>query len=172
MSMSIFIIVVAVLALTFWPAISFAPYVGSSRSKVRRALAVAGLQPGETLYDLGCGDGRVLLIASHTFGARAVGVELSIPIFLLAKIKCRLLRASEVEVRLGNMFKADISDADVIFLYGVPATLKHTVRQKLERELKPGARVVSYCFPIQGWEAVTVEQGGWGGEIYLYRQPG
>lgn len=116
------------------------PYVPTSRKAVERMLELANLRPGEIVIDLGCGDGRVLREASRR-GARAIGYELSIFMFLIA----RLLGGGEV--RLQNFWKADCREADVVFLF-----LEKRFLPRFEREiwpqLKPGCRVAAYTFPL------------------------
>jgi SAM-dependent methyltransferase len=120
------------------------------------------------LYDLGAGDGRVLLIAAREFGARAVGIE-------VGPIQCALiwLRAvasgfgNRIKVRWANFYKADLGEADVIFVY---ATSKEVVKlaPHLERQLKTGARVVSISADFPEWEPSTFDEHEL---IFLYKMP-
>jgi len=135
-----------------------APYVPSPQPVVERMLAAADLKPGETVFDLGCGDGRVLITAAKKFGARAVGVELSPK---LAQAANEQIRAegleNQVKVIQGDLMEADLSSADVVTIY----LLTHSndqLRPRLERLLKRGARVVSHDFQVRGWKPVRVEK--------------
>ena len=170
--MSISWIVLVVLLFVLVPlavaGISFAPWVPTWQVDVDRALRLAQVKPGEGFYDLGCGDGKAVFAAAK-LGAKATGIEIAWPLYVFCQIK-KLLCSSSARFRLGNLFHLDVSAADVIYIFGMPRTIQQKLRDKLERELKPGTRVVSYAFPIHGWEAVskdkpTPKQMS----IYLYR---
>lgn len=136
---------------------SIAPYVGSPIAVIRRMLQIARLKPGETLMDLGSGDGRVLIIAAREFGANAIGVEIRPDLAKQAQQKIEQLNLGHrVKVLNMNMFDADISQADVITLY-LTTSGNQRLRPKLEKELKPGARVVSHDFEVPGWKPTYVE---------------
>ncbi len=100
------------------PAIYGLPPVPTKPGRIQKALKLANLQPNETLYDLGAGDGRVLFIAARDFGAKAVGLE-------IGPVQCALiwLRATangfgnQIQIHWGNFYKADLKDADVVFVY-------------------------------------------------------
>ena len=134
------------------------PSVPSRPARIRRALDLAGLKPGETLFDLGAGDGRVLVIGAKEFGARAVGVE-------AGPVQCAVCLANalwngvldRVRVRPGNLFQADLSKADVVYAY-LTSSQALRLRDKLAAELKPGARVVTAAFELPGWEADQLDR--------------
>ena len=132
------------------------PFVPSPEIVVRRMLQLANVRKGEVVYDLGCGDGRVLIIAAKEFGARAVGIEIRRDLYeqCLRRIKDLGLE-DRVTVIHGNFFDYDLSDADVVTLY-LLTSVNERLRPKLERELKPGARVVSHDFEVPGWKPSKV----------------
>lgn len=135
-----------------------APYVTSPQPIVVRMLEIARLKSGETLYDLGCGDGRILTTAARDFGARAVGVELSPALVRRARQAVESLGLQDqVRVIEGDLMQVDLSGADVVALY-LLTEANEQLRPKLERELKPGARVVSLEFRIKGWKPSRVEK--------------
>ncbi len=153
-----------------------APYVNSPQPVVLKMLQMAHLRPGETLYDLGCGDGRILIMAAEQFRVKAIGVELAPREVKKAneEVKKHHLQAS-VRVIQGNMLQQDLSPADVITLY-LTTTANESLRPNLERYLKNNARVVSYDYPIPGWRpvaAVDTEPNprGTTHTIYLYQVP-
>lgn len=135
-----------------------APYVSSPQPIVEKMLEVARLKNGETLYDLGCGDGRILFSAARNFGARAYGVELSPTLVKRAQqmVESQGLQ-DQVKVMQGDMMQFDVSSANVVALY-LMTDANEQLRPKLERELKPGARVVSLEFKIKGWKPARVEK--------------
>ncbi len=148
-----------------------APGVWSPIQVVERMLEVARLKPGETVYDLGSGDGRVLITAASKFGANAVGVELSEN---LAKKSEERIRSAGLEGKAsvihGNLLDIDISKADVVTIYLLRDS-NDVVRPKLESSLKPGTRVVSHDYEIRGWKPVLVdkaEANKRSHSIYLY----
>jgi SAM-dependent methyltransferase len=153
-----------------------APYVNSPQRVVLKMLQMANLKPGETLYDLGCGDGRILIMAAEQFRVKAVGVELAPREVKKAneEVKKHHLQAT-VHVIQGNMLRQDLSPADVITLY-LTTSANESLRPNLERYLKINARVVSYDYPIPGWRPVSVADteaspNGIIHTIYLYQVP-
>jgi len=125
---------------------------------VRRMLKLAQVKPGEVVYDLGCGDGRIVITAAKEFGAYGVGIEIRRDLALKAMRAVEEAGLSDrVKIINANLFEVDISDADVVTLYlTTSANLK--VKPKLEKELKPGARVVSHEYEIPGWDPVLVDE--------------
>lgn len=153
---------------------TLAPYVPSPQAVVDRMLDAAELKPGETLYDLGCGDGIVLITAARRFGAKAVGVELSKKLVDAAQERIRALNLQErVKVIHGDLMNVNLEPADVVTVYLETAS-NDLLRPKLEKYLKPGARVVSHDFEIRGWKPVKVERiPAYHRDhmIYVYRMP-
>ncbi|MFZ5927907.1 MAG: class I SAM-dependent methyltransferase [Acidobacteriota bacterium] len=151
-----------------------APYVSSPQPIVVKMLEIAGLKNGETLFDLGCGDGRIVATAAREFGAKAVGVELSPTLARRAREAVESMGLQQhVEIIEGDMMGVDLSRADVVALY-LLTEANEQLRPKLEKELKPGARVVSLEFRIKGWKPARVEKVEAHRHpytIYLYRWP-
>lgn len=127
-------------------------------ARVRAMLQMANLAPGETLYDLGAGDGRVILTAAREFGARAVGIEIDPLRAALCNWRIRLGRLQDrVRVERANFFDVDLSNADVVTFYLSQAAADR-LKDKFERELRPGARVVSHRRPVPGWRPAAVDE--------------
>lgn len=151
-----------------------APYVSSPQPIVVKMLEIAGLKNGETLFDLGCGDGRIVATAAKEFGAKAVGVELSPMLARRAREAVESLGLQQhVQIIEGDMMGVDLSRADVVALY-LLTEANEQLRPKLEKELKPGARVVSLEFRIKGWKPARVEKveaHRHSYTIYLYQWP-
>lgn len=131
-----------------------APFLPTSHPILARMISMARLQKGEIAYDLGCGDGRVLLAASTT-GAKVTGYELSILMYVYCKLRCLFQR--DIRVKLGNFWTKDFRDADVIFCYLLTDTMK-TFKAKIWPQLKPGCRVVSHAFRMEGIEPDEVAE--------------
>ena len=140
----------------------------------REMLMFGELKPGETLFDLGCGEeGNILFIAAEEFKARAIGIE--IQPYLVKDLKNTISSPeyeNKIRVIKGDLLEQDIISADLITLYLNPSTIKK-VRIKLDRELKPGTRVVSLNYIIDGWKPLKekhVEYAGFDNKIYLYKK--
>jgi len=128
------------------------PPVPTKPERIQKALKLANLQPNETLYDLGAGDGRVLFIAARDFGANAVGIEVG-PI-QCALIWLRITAAgfgNQIEVRWENFYRADLHEADVVFVYAT-STEVTKLAPHLETQMKKGARLVSISADFPEWE--------------------
>ncbi|MDX2150193.1 MAG: methyltransferase domain-containing protein [Bryobacteraceae bacterium] len=136
---------------------NLAPFVTSPVPVIERMLMIADLKPGETLFDLGCGDGRILVAAADKFKAKAIGVELNERYANMARENLRKANLTDAKVLQGNMLEADISSADVVTLYLLTMS-NDLLRPKLEQQLKPGARVVSLDYQIRGWKPSRVEK--------------
>ena len=150
-----------------------APYVASPARVVDRMLELASIKPGETLYDLGCGDGRILIAAAEKYKAKAVGVEISPK--LVAAATGRIDREGlngRARVIQGDLLDADLTGADVVTIY-LATSLNEKLRPRLEKYLKPGARVVSHDYAVPGWKPTKVDKTDdrRGHVIYLYEMP-
>jgi precorrin-6B methylase 2 len=127
------------------------PFVPTPRRVIDVMVALAELKDGQLVLDLGAGDGRVLSIAKRRCpGIRAVGYEGAVGVWMLARVRTALLGGG-VDVRRENFLKTDLSGADVIFLYLCIDALRLLV-PKLQRELKPGTRIISHAFRLPGLE--------------------
>ena len=152
---------------------SLAPYVVSPQEIVDRMLELADLKPGEKLYDLGSGDGRILITAVTRFRAKAVGVEISDD--LVAATNARIHRLgldNDAQVIHGNFLDVDLSPADVVTLY-LATDANEMLRPNLEKYLKTGSRVVSHEYAVPGWKPKLVDKDPerHGHTIYLYQMP-
>jgi protein-L-isoaspartate O-methyltransferase len=152
---------------------SLAPYVVSPQEIVDRMLELADLKPGETLYDLGSGDGRILITAVVRFKAKAVGVEISDTLVDSTNARIRRLGLdNDAQVIHGNFLDVDLSPANVVTLY-LATDANEMLRPNLEKYLKKGSRVVSHEYAMAGWKPKLVDKDpeGHGHTIYLYEMP-
>jgi cyclopropane fatty-acyl-phospholipid synthase-like methyltransferase len=137
-------------------------------------LEMADLKPNETLYDLGSGDGRILVTAVQRFHAKAVGVELSEALVQTSTERIHKLGVdNEARVIHGDLLKVDLTPADVVTIY-LMTDSNEMLRPNLEKYLHPGARVVSHEYAVPGWKAKQIEKadpGVHGHLIYLYEIP-
>ena len=167
----IFLAVTILLLGGFWiliPILYGLPSFPANRTRIRRALELSELQPGEIFYDLGAGDGRVLIAAARDFGARAVGVEIEPVhcIYIWLKALASGLR-SHVSIRWMNFYKTSLKEADVVFVY-LTSTQTARLKPLLERQLRSGARVVSISADFVGWQPAAIDTRHL---IFLYRMP-
>ena len=160
-------VLIGFLLSVMWPTRKGAPWVPSRRPAVRKMLALAGLKPGEMIYDLGSGDGRVLIAAARRYRVRGVGVEID-PLRVAWSRMAIRWHGLQGQVRIvrGNLFDLDLSDADVVTCYLLQKT-NDRLSEKLERELRPGARVVSNTFRFQGLEFIASDEKQ---DVFLYRK--
>ena len=136
-------------------------------------LELAAVKPGETVFDLGCGDGRVLITAAQRFNAKAVGIEISDKLVQQATERVmRLGLQDQVKVIQGDLRQTDLSGADVVVIYLLTLS-NEEIRPRLEKLLRPGARVVSYSYAVPSWKPQRVDKTDerHGHNIYLYEMP-
>jgi precorrin-6B methylase 2 len=155
----------------FGAARDLAPYIPTPQTIVERMLEAGRVKPGDMVYDLGSGDGRIVITAAQKFGARAVGVELRAD---LCRIAVERIKAAGLEGRVrmlqGDALRVDLSPADVVTMFFLTSS-NVLVKPNLEKYLKPGARVVSNQFPIKGWrpiDTVRTRSGSMDYAIYVY----
>ncbi len=125
-----------------------AGYTPTPRKKVVEALELVELGRDDVFYDLGCGTGAVLVEAAKRCD-HVRGIEVEPIRWLVARI-----RARDAKVIMGDLFKQDISDADVIFMFQYRGGINERIARKIKGEVRPGARVVSYLHPIDGMRSV------------------
>jgi cyclopropane fatty-acyl-phospholipid synthase-like methyltransferase len=164
--LTIFLIIIAVaLAFVAWSQAFGAPWVPTPHKTIRKMLELARLQPGEKLFDLGCGDGRIVIDAAKDFGALATGIEIDPIRYFWARFSIlRLKLQCSTKVIFGNFFNSDLSSADVVTLYLLQDT-NIRLMKKLSDELKPGARIVTNTFTIPGWSIIRQDKLA---KIYVY----
>lgn len=151
---------------------TLAPSFPSPQLVVDHMLELAQVKPNETVYDLGCGDGRIVISAAQKFKAHGVGIEIRRDIYetTLGKV-ASLGLTDQVKIVHGNALKTDLSPADVVTLYLMTGS-NERLKPVLLKYLKPAARVVSHDFEIKGWKPAQVEHmmvEGRPHTIYLYR---
>ncbi|OGF34978.1 hypothetical protein A2303_07435 [Candidatus Falkowbacteria bacterium RIFOXYB2_FULL_47_14] len=173
--MSIIVIFLAViLGTTAIASGSLAPWVPTRRKDLRRIYRLASIRSGEIFYDLGAGDGRVAFYIARHSGGRVVGIELSLLFYLLCFVKRALSGVKNLSFRFRDIYGEDLTDADAVFVF--PASrraLRGKLSEKLKQELKLGARVITYVFPIEGWTPDVVDKpDGQDVAIYLYKKWG
>ena len=155
----------------FGAAENLGPAIPTPQFLVDRMLEAGRVKPGEVVYDLGSGDGRVVISAVQHFGVRAVGVELMPDLCRKARERIQALGLSDrISIVEGSALRVDLSPADVVTMWFLTNS-NDRLRPHLEKQLKIGARVVSNEFPIRGWkpaELIQVKFGKLEHTIYVY----
>jgi SAM-dependent methyltransferase len=138
-------------------AIPRAPYVTTPPDVVDRMLTLAHVEARDVVYDLGCGDGRIVIAAAQKFGARGVGVDIDPVRIAEAQANARLAGVQDlVTFKLGDALETDVSDATVVTLYMLSA-INVKLRPILTKELRAGSRIVSHNFAMGDWDPGKVE---------------
>lgn len=166
--MLVILIVVSVILMTFvYAGLSAAPWAPTRRFDVDRFLKMVGDVKGKKIYDLGCGDGRMVCGVAKK-GASAVGMEISIIQYLVSLVRARRERVQKnCSIKFSNFWRADLGDADVVYFFLMPK-IYEKLRKKFEKELKKGTIVVAYVWPIKGWTPKKVDECEARPNIYMY----
>ena len=153
-----------------------APYYPTPETIVEKMLQLGGLKAGEKVFDLGSGDGRIVIIAAQKFHANAVGVELDKDLAKRSADKIPKLGLDKsAHIIAGDLLKQNYTSADLVTVYLLPDAVNNKVQPILDKQLKKGARIVAKDFDFKNWTAEKVEQIADDGEgrshtLYLYRK--
>lgn len=145
-------------------------FVPTSKHKIEKVLDSVTMPPGSLMIDLGCGDGRFLVAAERRYGVNAVGYEINVTAFLLARLNI-LFNRSRAKVYLKNFWKVDLGEADYVICYLYPDSLS-SIKRKFDEELRPGCVVVSCDYLIEDWrepEVISYPMKGKEEQIFIYR---
>jgi len=152
-----------------------APYFPTPESVVDRMLQLGELKAGEKMYDLGSGDGRIVIDAARKYKANAVGVELDASLVRQSSDRIKTLKLTDLaHIVEGDLLKQDYSSADLLTVYLLPVATE-MVTPILEKQLKPGSRIVAHDFQFAQWKPakiVDIDDDGEGRahRLYLYRR--
>jgi len=152
-----------------------APFVPTPDSVVEGMLELAKVEKHDRVYDLGSGDGRIVILAAQKYHAEAVGVEIDDDLYAKSSARIAALGLQDrAKILHMNMYKVDLKPATVVTLY-LLTSVNERLKPILERDLRSGARVVTHDFKIPGWEPVrtldTMTDSGFSKKIYLYVRP-
>src|SRR3954471_18666186 len=153
-----------------------APYYPTPETIVEKMLQLGGLKAGEKMFDLGSGDGRIVIVAAQKFHAEAVGVELDKD--LCKQSAARILKLGldkNARIVNGDLLKQNYSSADLVTVYLLPDAVNNKVQPLLDKQLKKGARIVAKDFDFRNWTPEKVENIADDGDgrshtLYLYRK--
>ena len=153
-----------------------APFVSTPHQVVDRMLMLAEVTEDDVVYDLGCGDGRIVIAAAKQYGARGVGIDIDPDLITEARASAKREGVDHLVTFLEqDLFESDVLDATVVMLYLLPA-LNLQLRPILTRQLGPGARIVSHNFDMEDWEPDAVDTfddaTGFTRNLFLWRFDG
>ena len=145
----LFIIFVLVGGTFAYAGLRGAPWLPTKARDIERIFSTVEIKPGQTFYDLGCGDGRLLFLAAEK-GAFGIGYEISFLPYLIAQVR-RIFskQRKKIKIHFRDFWNADLRDADVVYLFAQPQYMEK-LKLKLEREMKPGSVALSYCWSVDG----------------------
>jgi SAM-dependent methyltransferase len=151
------------------------PYVPTPQDIVDQMLELAKVTSDDVVYDLGSGDGRIVITAAQKYGAHAVGVEINPDLYRQSSDRIKELGLDDrAHIICEDMFDVSVHRATVVMLY-LLTSFNEKLRPKLERELRPGARIVCHDFHVPGWDAEKVvdvtSKNGLPHKLYLYIRP-
>ncbi len=131
------------------------PFISTSNKDFKAIMEAVEAKPNELIYDLGCGKAHLLTYAEKNYNTRGIGYEISVWPYLMAIFNLWYGRYKKTEVHFSNMYKADLSKADIVFCYLFPETMDK-LHDKFVKEMKPGSRVVTYGFALKRRQADKV----------------
>jgi SAM-dependent methyltransferase len=147
------------------------PYVRTPEKVVRAMLRLAAVKSSDIVYDLGCGDGRIVIAAAKEYGAHGVGIDIDPERVQEARDNARKAGVEAlVKFEVNDLFAADFHNATVVTLYLLP-DVNLRLRPKLLKDLKPGTRIVSHDFHMGDWKPEKHQMVDAGSHIYLWTVP-
>jgi len=155
----VFVVTLIFLVSIIWPCFSLAGWVPTLKKDLKRIAKIVDLKPGQTFCELGAGNGRVSFYIAKKFPkSKVIAIELALPLFIIGKIKEVFGFSNNISFKWRNLFQQDLSKVDVIYIFALPKPLDTKLREKFEKELKPGSRVVSYAFKMKSVEPKLVHK--------------
>ena len=163
----IIIFIAALLTTAVYAGWRAAPWVPTRKKDIDRFLNLAEIKQGQKVYDLGCGDGRMICAAAKA-GAKTKGLEISLFPFLLANIR-RLFQKEKQKIKIlyKDLWHTNLADADIVYFFLMPKVYPK-LKDKFERELKTGTKIIAYVWPIEGWTPIKMDEVGGRSKIYMY----
>jgi len=165
MNTFLFLIGAFVLGSFIYASFSAAPWVPMRKSDIKRFLELAEIKSAQKVYDLGCGDGRLVCAAAKS-GADAEGFEISAFPYLLAQAR-KFFTKCVFKIRFTDFWSINLGDADIVYFFLTPKILLK-MKTKFEKELKKGTKVICYVWPIPGWNIVKTSQTENRPKMFLY----
>lgn len=154
----LYLILILILLSFFFTYFSPISWITTREKDLSRIVSLANLQPNQILYDLGSGDGRVIFYLAQQFPrSQIIGIEKSLPLFSYSYLK-KTITHSPAKLYCQNFLHHNLTDADIIFIFGIPKFIKNKVEQKIQRECQPGCKIISYVFTFPNLNLITHDQ--------------
>ena len=153
-----------------YAAIIGAPILNTSSRRIRQIIEAADVKNGDVVYELGSGMGNIALAFSENQNVKVVGFELSPIFYFISLVRKWLLKRKNAEFRMKNFYNADLSGATIVYFYLMPKSIEK-MKEKFDKELKPGTKIISFGFPIKEWKAEKIIQGENLPKVYFYKRP-
>lgn len=148
--------------------LSLAPWVPTHKKDLARVHTLCNLKPGDLFIEAGCGNAVVTTyIAKHNPNVKCIGIEYSMIMVIWAKLAAFFSRLPNLQIHYGDALKYDFHNADVVYTYGLTHTVNEKLLPKVKKELRPGARFISYAFKIKDEKVETYESEN-SSRIYVY----
>lgn len=156
----------------FYATLSLAPPLSSRKKDRQRVNELSRLKPNELFYDLGSGWGQITrYLAKQNPQSRILGIELCLPVFLFSLISRILAGPENLRYKMADIYLTDLSRADVIYVFASHQEKLRRLSKRLKESAKPGCRIISYAFPLHGWEAAeTSKPSNRDLSIYVYKK--
>ena len=167
----VFFLIISLTLLVFFvtyalAGLSAAPWLPTRSKDIQRFIDLAEIKPGQTVYDLGCGDARLILAASK-LGAYGIGYEISLLPYLIGVINKIKSRQKNCRILYKSFWQANLHSADLVYVFLIPQ-INLKIKKKLGQELKPGAKVIAYVWPLPGLTPIKIDKKEGYADIYLY----
>jgi|SRR3989339_1075842 len=133
------------------------PCLPTHRAQARKMIELAAIKPGDMIFDLGAGHGRLLFLAAEA-GATAIGYELNPILVLYVRLRAFLYKQKNVQIYCQSLFTADVKNADTVFCFLFPKYMAK-LEEKIFSEMKPGAKIIAYVFPFPHKKHVLKTEG-------------
>jgi len=156
-------IIVLLLIVLLFPfalaSLSLAPWVPTRKKDLKRIREISDLKPNEIFFELGSGTGILsFYLSKHFPDSKIVGIELAYPLYLFCRIKKIFYKNKNLTFKLRNIYKTNLSNTDAIYYFSKGSNEIIKLKEKFEKELRPGTKIISYAFPIPEWKPIKVSK--------------
>lgn len=166
-SLILILFLIILLFPTLYAALRGAPLALTSKKELALIIKEGKIKQSDVFYDLGSGTGRVMIEVARKTGCKVVGIELSPVLYLISFLNLKLHKIKKFQLKYRDFFRVNFKKADVVYVFLMPKSLEK-LSPKLKRDLKPGARVISYIFPIKKWQPEKIIKKENRPAIYFY----
>ena len=167
----VLLVLIILLLPTVYASVIGAPILNTSSKRIKQIIKSADVKNGDIIYELGSGMGNMALAFSENPSVKAVGFELSPIFYFVSLVRKWLSKRKNVDFRLKNFYKTDLGEATIVYFYLMPKSIEK-IKAKLDKELRSGAKIISFGFPIKEWNAEKIIRGENLPSVYFYIKNG